>query len=76
MRRNIADLVVNGVIPAGPFFLHEAAAHSKHGGNSSDLSRVVRLNVADRDQRVAALRHGVRCQPFELPDLVASEGET
>ena len=40
-----------------------------------NLSRMVRLDVADRDQRIAALRHRIRGEPFELADLVAAEGE-
>jgi hypothetical protein len=36
---------------------------------------VVRLDVADGNQRVAALRQRIRRQPFELADLVAAEGK-
>jgi hypothetical protein len=59
----------------GPFLLHQAAAHPKYRGNRGDLSRVIRLDVANRNQRITALRHRIRCEPFEFPYLVPAERE-
>jgi hypothetical protein len=39
------------------------------------LPRVVRLDAADGDQRVAALRQRLRNQVLQLARLVAAEGE-
>ena len=73
--QDVADLVVNGVVPVRPFLLHEAAAQPEHGGDGGHLTGVVRLDVADRDQRVAALRQRVGREPLQLAHLVAAEGE-
>jgi hypothetical protein len=41
--------------------------------NGCDLPRLVRLNAADRHQRVAGLRQCLGDQVFELAGLVATE---
>jgi len=56
--------------------LDEDAAEPEAGGDRSDLARVVRLDTADRDQRVAALRERVGGEVLQLARLVASVGET
>ena len=55
--------------------LHEHATKPEAGGDGRDLPRVVRLDAADRDERVASLREGVRGQVLELARLVAAVGE-
>ena len=44
-------------------------------GDGGDLARVVRLDAADRDERVAALGERVRREVLELAHLVAAVGE-
>jgi hypothetical protein len=45
------------------------------GRDCSDLPRLIRLDAADRDQRVAALRQRLGDQIFKLASLVAAECE-
>src|SRR5579885_536174 len=73
---DVADLVVDRVGPVDPMLLHEHALQAEPRGDSRDLSRVVRLHAADRDERVAALRQRVRGEVLELAYLVAAERQT
>jgi hypothetical protein len=57
------------------FLLHQAAAHAEYGGDGRDLTRVIGLDIADRDQGVAALGDGVGGKPFQLAHLVAAKGQ-
>ena len=55
--------------------LHQHAAEAEACSHGGDLTGVVRLDTADRDQRVAALGQGVRREVLELPGLVAAVGK-
>src|SRR5947207_9578178 len=70
--KDVADLVVDDVGPLHPALLHEDAAKAESGGNGRDLTRVVRLHPADRDERVAPLRERICGEVLELADLVAA----
>src|SRR6185369_3710033 len=73
--QDVADTVIDTVVPVDPAFLHQTAFHAELGGHGCDLARVVGLHPADGDQRVAILRDRFRHQIFELAHLVAAEGE-
>ncbi|MNT23872.1 hypothetical protein D3C72_1593130 [compost metagenome] len=45
------------------------------GRDGGNLARVVRLDPADRDQRIGALRQHVWNDVFELARLVAAKGK-
>ena len=55
--------------------LHEHAAEAEVSCDRCDLTRVVRLDAADRDERVAALRERIGGEVLELARLVAAVGE-
>jgi hypothetical protein len=55
--------------------LHEDATKAKPRSDGRDLSRVVRLNAADRHEGVAPLRERVRDEVLELARLVAAVRE-
>ncbi len=74
--QDIADLVVDAVRPVDP--VPPARARSARPSTRSDcrhLPRVVRLNSADRDERVTALSERVGGEILELAHLVAAVGE-
>ena len=73
--QDVSDAVVEDVVVRGPVLLDQAALHPEFGGDRRDLPRVVRLDSADRDQRVGAGSDGVGNDVFELPQLVAAERE-
>ncbi len=75
-QQNVADLVVDRIIPLGPLLLDQPALEAEHGGDGRHLARVVGLDIADGDQGVTALRQGIGGQPFQLAHLVAAIGET
>jgi hypothetical protein len=72
---DIADPVVKRIGPVHPALLHQVRLESRGRGRGGHLPGVVGLDPADGDQRVGSLRQGVGNQVFELPDLVAAEGE-
>ena len=75
-QQDVADAVVDHVRPVDPALLHEHAARGPGArGDRRDLARVVGLDAADRDQRVAALGERVGDEVLELAGLVAAEGE-
>ena len=55
--------------------LHQDALHAQVRGDRRHLARLVRLDAADGDQGVAALRDGFGDQVFQLARLVAAEGQ-
>ena len=69
---DVADLVVDDVRPFHPALLHEDATKAKPCRDGRDLTGVVRLHAADRDERVAPLREGVGGEVLELAHLVAA----
>ena len=71
----LPDAVIDHVRPVHPALLHEHAAEPEARRHRRHLPRVVRLDAADRDERVAALRERVRHQVLELARLVASVGQ-
>jgi hypothetical protein len=73
---DVADAVVDGVMIVGPVLLHEPALQSELCGNRRHLPRMVRLDAADRDKRIAPLCECVRHEVFHLADLVAAEGKS
>ena len=70
---DVADLVVVHVGPVDPALLHGHAAEPEVAGHPGDLAGVVRLDPADRHQRVAPLRQRLGDQVLELAHLVAAE---
>src|SRR5262249_53473223 len=58
-----------------PVLLHEHAAEPEVRGDGGDLARVVRLDAADRDERVAAGGERVGDEVLELAHLVAAVRE-
>ena len=72
---DVADAVVDHVRPVDPALLHQHAAEARARRDGRHLARVVRLDAADRDERVAALRERVGHQVLELARLVAAVGE-
>ena len=73
--QDVADPVVDGVGPVDPVLLDEHAAEPEVRGDRGDLAGVVRLDAADRDERVAALGERVGGEVLELAHLVAAERE-
>ena len=73
--QDVADPVVDRIVPVDPALLHQPALEAELGGDRGDLAGVVGLDAADRHQRVAPLRQRLGHQVFELPHLVAAEGE-
>ena len=55
--------------------LHEDAAKAEAGRHGRDLTCVVRLDAADRDERVAPLRDRICREVLELAHLVAAVGQ-
>ena len=74
-QQDVADAVIDAVVPVDPALLDEPAFHAELGGDGGDLAGVVGLDAADRDQRVAALGDRLGHEIFELAHLVAAEGE-
>ena len=72
---DVADPVVDRVLVRNPGFLHQPALHADLGRDRRHLARMVRLHAADRHQRVGAGGKRVGHDVFELPQLVAAEGE-
>ena len=73
--QQVADLVVDDVRPLHPALLHEDAAKAEPCRHGRNLTGVVRLHAADRDERVASLREGFCGEILELAHLVAAVGE-
>ena len=69
---DVPDPVVDDVRPFDPVLLDEHAAEAEVGGDGRDLARVVRLDAADRHQRVAAPGERVRREVLQLAHLVAA----
>src|SRR5439155_1495892 len=72
---DVPDPVVDGVRPVDPALLDEDATEAGAGGGRRYLTRVVRLDAADGDERVGALRDRVGDEVLELARLVAAEGQ-
>ena len=72
---DVADAVIDDVGPVDPALLHEHAAHPGARCCRRHLARVVGLDAADRDERVAALGARVGDQVLQLARLVAAVGE-
>src|SRR5262249_17343076 len=75
-QQDVADTVVDGIGIVDPILLNETAFEPELGGDGRHLARVVGLDTADRDQRVAVLLQRLRDQVFELSDLVAAERQS
>ena len=73
--QDVADLVVDRVVPRHPLLLHETALQAEVGGDRGDLAGVVRLVAADGDEGVGAAGEHVGDDVLELADLVAAERE-
>ena len=73
--RMLPTRLVDGVVPVDPVLLHEDALQPEVRRDGGDLTRVVRLDSADRDERVAALRKRVGGEELELARLVPAVGE-
>ena len=73
---DVADAVVRHVRPVDPALLNEHNVHAQVGADGRHLPGVVRLDPADRHERVAALGASVGDQVLELARLVAAVGET
>jgi hypothetical protein len=56
---DVPDALVAGVVPVDPVLLDEHAPETEPRRDGGHLPRVVRLNTADRDERVATLRQRV-----------------
>src|SRR5262249_51417671 len=69
---DVADTVVDAVGPVDPAALNQVALHAQFRRDGGDLARVVRLDAADRDQGVAALRERIGHEVFQLAKLVAA----
>ena len=74
-QQDVADLVVDRVVPVDPPLLDQPALQAQLGRDGRDLPGVVGLDAADRDQRVRPLGQCVRDDVLELAGLVAAEGE-
>ncbi len=72
---DVADLAVRHVGPVDPVFLNGDDLQPEVTGHTGHLARVVRLDPADRHQRVAALGESVGDEVLELANLVAAEGD-
>jgi hypothetical protein len=72
---DVADAVVDAVIPVDPALLDEAAFHAELCRDGGDLAGVVRLVATDGDEGVGAAGEHVRDDVLELADLVAAERE-
>ncbi len=72
---NVADAIISDVFVRNPRFLDESAFHAELCSDRRHLARMVRLHTADRHQRVGVGGDGVRNNVFELPELVAAEGQ-
>jgi hypothetical protein len=70
---DVADPVVHRIGIVHPVFLHQHAGQAQLGGHRRHHARVVGLDAAYRDQRVATLFQGLRNQVFQLAQLVAAE---
>ncbi len=68
---DVPDTVVDDVRPVDPVLADDDAAEPESSGGGRNLAGVVRLDAADRDERVAALRECVGGEVLELPHLVA-----
>ena len=73
--QDVADPVVDRVVPVDPVLLDQPALEAELGGDGGDLAGVVGLDAADGHQRVAAFGEGFGDEVFELPHLVAAEGQ-
>ena len=69
----VADLVVRHVGPIDPVLLHRDDLEAEVARDTGDRARVVGLDAADRDQRVAALGDRLGHEVLELAHLVAAE---
>ena len=75
-KQDVADAVVDDVGPVDPVLADDDAAEPEPRRDRCDLAGVIRLDAADRDQGVAALRKGLGNEVLELPHLVAAVGES
>ena len=72
-QQDVADSVVHRVRPIDPTLLHQAGLEAELGRDRGNLSSVIRLHAANRDQMCRALGEGVRDQVLQLAGLVAAE---
>src|SRR5215207_5919048 len=68
---DVAHDFVARVVPLDPMLLHGDYIEAEVARDAGDGARVVRLDAADRDERVAALRQRVGRQVLQLAHLVA-----
>ena len=61
------------VVPVDPVLLHGHDVEAQMSGHAGYGARVVRLDAADRHERVAALGESVGGEVLELAHLVAAE---
>ena len=74
-QHDVADPVVDRVLVRNPGLLHQPAFHADFRRDRGDLAGMVRLDPADRNQRVGVRGNRVGDDIFELAQLVAAEGE-
>ena len=74
-QENVADLVIDRVVPVNPLLLDEAALEAELCGHGCDLPGVVGLDAADRHERIGALRQHIRDDVLELSRFVTAERE-
>ena len=70
--QDVADLVVDRVVPVDPLLLDQPALQAEVRGDGRDLPGVVGLEAADRDERVGALGEHVGDDVLQLAGLVAA----
>ena len=72
VEQNFARLVIVGFVSLHPAVLHQHGFEAKLGGNSGNLSGVVALNPANRQQGVTAELKCFGCEVFQLPGFISS----
>ncbi len=72
---DVADPVVYGVRIVDPVLLHQHTLHPQMRGDRRHLAGLVRLDPANRHERVATLRQRLGNQILKLARLVAAEGK-
>ena len=73
---DVPDPLIARIGPLNPVLLHRHRLQAEVTGDTRDLASVVRLDTADRHQRVTPLGEGVRHEVLQLADLVATERDT
>ena len=71
----VADDLVARIVPVDPVLLDGHDLEAEVARDAGHGARVVRLDAADRDERVAALRQRVGGEELELARLVAAVRE-